>query len=70
MPEPLRLKGIAASGGYAEGPLYPLHREEGSYLARGNPHEEAEALRAAIDHASARIGKLIAAASEESAAIL
>ena len=70
MPEPLRLKGIAASGGYAEGPLYPLHREEGSYLARGNPHEEAEALRAAIAHASARIGKLIAAASEESAAIL
>ena len=70
MPEPLRLKGIAASGGYAEGPLYPLHREEGSYLARGNPHEESEALRAAIAHASARIGKLIAAASEESAAIL
>ena len=38
MPEPLRLKGIAASGGYAEGPLYPLHREEGSYLARGKQY--------------------------------
>ena len=53
MPEPLRLKGIAASGGYAEGPLFPLNREEGSYLARGNPHEEAEALHAALAHASA-----------------
>jgi phosphotransferase system enzyme I (PtsI) len=70
MPESLRLKGIAASSGYAEGPLFPLHREESAYLARGSPKAEAEALRAAIAHASARIGTLMATASEESAAIL
>lgn len=70
MPEPLRLKGIAASGGYAEGPLFPLHREDAPYLARGAPDAEAEALRAALAHATARIGTLIATASEESAAIL
>ena len=70
MPEPLRLKGIAASSGYAEGPLFPLHREEAAYLARGSPKAEAEALRAALAHATARIGTLSSTASEESAAIL
>ena len=70
MPEPLRLKGIAASGGYAEGPLFPLHREDAAYLARGTPQAEAEALRAALAHATARIGTLMATAAEESAAIL
>ena len=70
MPEPLRLKGIAASVGYAEGPLFPLHREDAAYLARGTPQAEAEALRAALAHATARIGALMATAAEESAAIL
>ena len=70
MPEPLRLKGIAASSGYAEGPLFPLHREEAAYLARGSPKAEAEALRAALAHATARIGTLSLTASEESKAIL
>ena len=37
MPEPLRLKGIAASGGYAEGPLFPLHREEAAIWREGRP---------------------------------
>src|ERR1700752_5395465 len=70
MPEPLRLKGIAASSGYVEGPLFPLHREESGYLARGSPDAEAEALRAALARATARIGALIATASEEITAIL
>ena len=70
MPEPLRLKGIAASSGYAEGPLFPLHGQEPEYLARGSPHAEAEALRAALAKATARIGTLMTTASEESAAIL
>jgi phosphoenolpyruvate-protein phosphotransferase (PTS system enzyme I) len=70
MPEPLRLKGITASSGYAEGPLFPLHREESAYLARGSRRAEADALRTALAHATARIGALIATASGESAAIL
>ena len=40
MPEPLRLKGIAASGGYAEGPLFPLHREDAAAIWReATPHD-------------------------------
>lgn len=70
MSEPRRLTGIPASPGYAEGPLYPLEREQPEYLARGNPAEEAEALRAALAHATARIGTLSLTAAGESAAIL
>ena len=70
MPEPLRLKGIAASSGYAEGPLFPLHGQEPEYFARGSPHAEAEALHAALARATARIGTLMTTASEESAEIL
>jgi phosphotransferase system enzyme I (PtsI) len=70
MPEPLRLKGIAASSGYAEGPLFALHGQEPEYFARGSPHAESEALRAALSHATARIGTLMTTASEETAEIL
>ena len=71
MPEPLRLKGIAASSGYAEGPLFPLAPARGRISgARRRREAEADALRAALAHATARIGTLMATASEESAAIL
>ncbi len=70
MPEPLRLKGIAASNGYAEGPLFALEQGHGDYLAHGDPAAEAEALRGAIERASTRVRNLAAVASDESAAIL
>jgi phosphotransferase system enzyme I (PtsI) len=70
MREPLRLKGIAASGGYAEGPLFPLDLQQSEYLARGNPGDEAAALGAALERAKTRIRNLMETASEDSAAIL
>jgi phosphotransferase system enzyme I (PtsI) len=70
MSGPLRLKGIAASSGYAAGPLHPLDRPQAEYLAHGEPEAEAEALRTAIERASTRIRNLTTTASEESAAIL
>ena len=43
MPGPLRLKGIAASTGYAEGPLFPLDRPRAPSISRsGAPHAEAD----------------------------
>jgi phosphotransferase system enzyme I (PtsI) len=70
MPETLRLKGIAASPGYAVGPLVLIDRPEAEYLAHGDPEAEAAALEAAIERAKTRIGNLMERAGEESAAIL
>jgi phosphotransferase system enzyme I (PtsI) len=70
MPEPLRLKGIAASPGYAAGPLVLLDRPDAEYLARGDPEAEAAALQTAVERAKTRIANLMENASEESAAIL
>jgi phosphoenolpyruvate-protein phosphotransferase (PTS system enzyme I) len=70
MPAPLRLRGIAASSGYAEGPIFPLDRAAAAYTASGSPEEEDRALRTALDRATARIEALMGVANEESAAIL
>ena len=70
MPEPLRLKGIAASSGYAEGPLFPIDIAYAEYRAHGEPGVEAAALKAALERAAMRIGNLIGDASDESAAML
>ena len=70
MPETLRLKGIAASPGYAAGPLVALDRPEAEYLAHGDPEAEAAALTTAIERAKTRIANLMESASEESAAML
>ena len=70
MPEPLRLKGIAASSGYAEGPLFPIDIAHAEYRAHGEPGVEAAALKAALERAAMRIGNLIGDASDESAAML
>ena len=70
MPETLRLKGIAASPGYAAGPLVLLDRPEAEYLAHGDPAAETAALETAIERAKTRVANLMESASEESAAML
>jgi phosphoenolpyruvate-protein phosphotransferase (PTS system enzyme I) len=70
MPEPLRLKGIAASPGYAAGPLVLVDPPEAEYLAHGDPEAEAAALRTAIERAKTRIANLMESASDENGAIL
>jgi phosphotransferase system enzyme I (PtsI) len=70
MPEPLRVKGIPASPGYAAGPLFALDRSDGEYLAHGEPEAEAIALRGAIARAATRVANLVEKASGDSAAIL
>lgn len=64
------LAGIAASPGYAEGPLFSIDRHHAQYLPRGDADAEADALREAVKRAADRIRALMSAASEESAAIL
>lgn len=70
MQEPLRLTGVAASGGYAAGPLFHADRAIASYAAKGSPQAEAEALRRAVAAASRALDELIAASAGEAAAIL
>ncbi|HWK68670.1 MAG TPA: phosphoenolpyruvate--protein phosphotransferase [Rhizobiaceae bacterium] len=70
MPGPLRLTGVAASGGYAAGPLFHPERAVVGYAAKGSPRAEAEALKAAVAAASRALDELIAASPGEAAAIL
>ncbi|MGO4832970.1 phosphoenolpyruvate-utilizing N-terminal domain-containing protein, partial [Rhizobiaceae sp. 2RAB30] len=70
MPEPLRLRGIPASPGYAAGPLFHLGDAASSYMAKGKADAEADALRTALAEASARIGDMMAKAPGEAAEIL
>ncbi len=66
----IRLTGIAASPGYAEGPVFRLDADTAAYTASGSPEAEEQALRTALERASARIEALMSAAEGESAAIL
>jgi phosphotransferase system enzyme I (PtsI) len=70
MPEVLSLTGIPASRGYAEGPLYRLDAEAGSYRSKGSGDAETAALNGAIATAIARVSTLIETAPGESADIL
>ena len=70
MPGPLELKGIAASPGYAAGPVFDLDRPLGAYVAKGSAAAEKAALEDAIAAASASLADLIAAAEGEAGEIL
>jgi len=70
MSEPLRLTGTPASGGYAEGPIFCLESESASYVLKGSPAAEAEALNAAIAAASKRLAMLAAVSNGEAADML
>ena len=71
MPKPRRLKGIAASAGYAAGPLWrPPLAATAAHTPRQSRQEEIAALRAAIDAAIAETAGLVAATDGEAAEIL
>ncbi|MDP3898373.1 MAG: phosphoenolpyruvate-utilizing N-terminal domain-containing protein, partial [Mesorhizobium sp.] len=62
--------GIAASPGYAEGPLHRIDAQAGSYARKESADAEAKALADAIAAAIARVAGLIEASSGDSAEIL
>ncbi|RJT42653.1 phosphoenolpyruvate--protein phosphotransferase [Mesorhizobium waimense] len=70
MPGPLRLQGISASAGYAEGPLFRLDRTALHYTVKATAADEKAALEAAIGMATGRLGALIETADSEAAGIL
>lgn len=67
---PIVLTGIAASPGFATGPLCRLDAVTASYLPKATSTEEIEALNGAIAMASAAVASLIERSSGESADIL
>jgi phosphotransferase system enzyme I (PtsI) len=70
MPAPVELRGRAAAPGIALGPLFRLDAEVGRRLPTGDADDEAAALRCAVAASIAQIETLIAAADDESGAIL
>ncbi|MCO5161685.1 MAG: phosphoenolpyruvate--protein phosphotransferase [Mesorhizobium sp.] len=67
---PIVLTGIAASPGFAAGPLCRLDTTTASYAPKATKAEEIEALVEAISTASAAVAELIEGSSGESADIL
>ncbi|WP_287263173.1 phosphoenolpyruvate-utilizing N-terminal domain-containing protein, partial [Mesorhizobium sp.] len=70
MPEPLKLKGIPASAGYAEGPLFNLDPVVSRYRSKATAADERLALETAIGTATGRLAKLIQATEGDAADIL
>ncbi|MEO5759015.1 MAG: phosphoenolpyruvate-utilizing N-terminal domain-containing protein, partial [Mesorhizobium sp.] len=70
MPEPLKLQGISASAGYAEGPLFDLDRIAASYVGKGSADDEKAALETAIAIATGRLTALFETADGDAADIL
>ncbi len=70
MPAPLRLKGIPASAGYAEGPLHSLDHVGATYSPSGLPDMEKAALEAAVGAAIAGLAGLIETSEGDAAEIL
>ena len=66
----MRIKGIPASPGYAEGPVFDLDRSPASYKAKASMMEEKAALEGAIGKAVGRLAALIETADGEAAGIL
>ncbi|MER9652802.1 phosphoenolpyruvate--protein phosphotransferase [Mesorhizobium sp. M0152] len=70
MSGPLRLQGISASAGYAEGRLFDLDRIAASYVGKAAIAEESAALATAINIAAGRLTALIETADSDAADIL
>ncbi|MER9489074.1 phosphoenolpyruvate--protein phosphotransferase [Mesorhizobium sp. M0563] len=70
MPEPLRLQGISASAGYAEGPLFDLDQAAVRYVRKATAADEKAALEVAISIAAGRLATLIETSDSEAAGIL
>src|SRR5690606_29188408 len=69
MQNPLRLTGVAASAGYAEGPLFDLGGGAGSYAASGDPAVERTALDAAISSVIDSLAELAGSVEGDAAEI-
>ncbi|MER8424357.1 phosphoenolpyruvate--protein phosphotransferase [Mesorhizobium sp. M1403] len=70
MPEPLRLQGISASAGYAEGPLFDLDQAAMRYVRKASAADEKAALEAAISIAAGWLATLIETSDSEASDIL
>ncbi|MER9212752.1 phosphoenolpyruvate--protein phosphotransferase [Mesorhizobium sp. M0663] len=70
MPEPLRLQGISASAGYAEGPLFDLDQAAVRYVRKASAADEKAALETAISIAAGRLAALIETSDGEASEIL
>ncbi|RAZ91241.1 phosphoenolpyruvate--protein phosphotransferase [Mesorhizobium hawassense] len=66
----MRIDGIPASPGYAEGPLFDLDQPPAAYQGKANATEERAALEAAIGKAVSRLAALVDAADGDAAGIL
>ena len=66
----MRVEGIPASPGYAEGPLFDLDQPPASYKAKASAEEEQAALVSAIGKAVGRLAALIETADGDAAGIL
>ncbi|WP_176478981.1 phosphoenolpyruvate--protein phosphotransferase [Mesorhizobium sp. WSM3860] len=66
----MRIEGIPASPGYAEGPLFDLDRPPAAYDVKASAAEEKEALKAATGKAVSRLAAMIETADGDAAGIL
>ncbi|WP_181181217.1 phosphoenolpyruvate--protein phosphotransferase [Mesorhizobium sp. B1-1-5] len=66
----MRVEGIPASPGYAEGPLFDLDQPPASYKGKATAEEEQAALVSAIGKAVGRLAALVETANGDAAGIL
>ena len=66
----MRIEGIPASPGYAEGPLFDLDRPPAAYTSKASAAQEKATLKAAIGKAVSRLTTLTEAADGDGAGIL
>ncbi|TPK80719.1 phosphoenolpyruvate--protein phosphotransferase [Mesorhizobium sp. B2-4-18] len=66
----MRIEGVPASVGYAEGPLFDLGRPAGVYVSKASSVEERTSLQAAIGKAVNRLVAMVGTAEKDAADIL
>nr|WP_085984539.1 phosphoenolpyruvate--protein phosphotransferase [Mesorhizobium opportunistum] len=66
----MRIEGVPASAGYAEGPLFELDRPPAVYASKATPEEEKTSLREAIGKAVSRLMAMVETADSDAAGVL
>ncbi|TPJ16745.1 phosphoenolpyruvate--protein phosphotransferase [Mesorhizobium sp. B2-3-14] len=66
----MRIEGVPASAGYAEGPLFDLGQPAGIYVSKASSVEERTSLQAAIGKAVNRLVAMVGTAEKDAADIL
>ena len=66
----MRIEGVPASAGYAEGPLFDLDRPPAVYAGKATTAEEKTSLQAAISKAVNRLGAMVESVDSDAAGIL